>query len=113
MHGYLIAHGDWLVQHGVYLQDDIDELKRILVLRGPVGKDDWFYFPDCCQLAADTFLTPISFHSATVSVLFLPITNVTYASTKPIVLHLLSDHFKRIVYKRGARNITYPPVYQL
>ncbi|CAO3591810.1 unnamed protein product [Absidia cylindrospora] len=29
-------------------------------------------------------------------------------STKPIVLHLQLEHITRIVYKRGARNITPP-----
>jgi hypothetical protein len=113
MHDYLVQYSDWLVELGVHLQDDVEKMKHILQQRGSVGVEHWFYFPDCCQLAANTFLTPISFHSAENSILFLPITNFTYTSTKPIVLHLQFQHFTRIVYKRGARNLTYPTLYPI
>lgn len=108
---YLLTHEDWLEQCGVYSKDDINRMKRILQHQGQATEEFWFYFPDCCQLAADTFRTPISFHSAEASVFFLPITNNKYAKPKPIILHLQFNHFTRIVYKRGARNITYPPIY--
>jgi hypothetical protein len=110
---YLRQNMEWLLLNGVFVPDDIDRMMEVVTYKASpksgevIPRKYWFYYPECCQLAANTFLTPIAFHSELGgSSLFLPITN-----TKPINMHLKNDHFTRIVYKRGARDLTYPSLY--
>jgi hypothetical protein len=54
-----------------YKKDD-----KLLPKRDSVFTQHWVYTPDCCQLAADTFLHPIHFHTSSGATLHLPLTNL-------------------------------------
>lgn len=107
----LLGNKDWYIKNDVYRGDDVTRMVEILEMREKnVASRYWFYTPDCCQLAADTFITPLHFHSTHGAQLYLPMTNTTYASYKPITLHFTGSHITLLVYRRGAR-LTHPLIY--
>jgi hypothetical protein len=107
----LLGNKDWYIQNGVYEEKDVSRMIKILEMRKEnVSTEYWFYTPDCCQLAADTYITPLHFHSIHGAQLYLPMTNTTYTSYKPIPLHLAASHITLLVYRRGVR-LTHPPIY--
>jgi hypothetical protein len=108
----LADHEDWYLANAVYLEEDIKKTKVLLAKTGPVDSEHWFYTPDCCQLAADTYSRPIPFHSPLGAMLYLPFTNNSFSSIIPIVLHLKSAHITLVKYRARSR-ITHPPIYPI
>jgi hypothetical protein len=109
---YLKAHKDWYLAHEVFMNEEIDKMNELLSMRGSVSSQHWFYSPDCCQLAADTFLNPIQFHSPDGAMLYLPFTSTSFFKTKPIILHLQAGHITLIKYKLRSQ-ISHPRIYYI
>jgi hypothetical protein len=89
-----------------------ERLERLLEYSGRCVDDPtlWFVDPDCSQLAADTFRTPIEFHSTTSSTLYLPLTKSTrYTNNRPIALNLYRDHIYLVKMKPRV-NYGYPTI---
>lgn len=112
MLAHLDGRTDWYLSNDVYIDDDIKKMKDILNATGRVGSDLWFSSPDCCQLAADTYLTPICFHSFEGATLFIPMTNTRFATFKPIQLHLQASHISLLTFRPRIR-LTHPPIYYI
>jgi hypothetical protein len=70
----------------------------MLPKRGYIFTWHWFYTPGCCQLAAETFLHPIHFHTSSGAMLCLPLASLSYYKINPIALQLWqADLFKFFV----------------
>jgi hypothetical protein len=85
---------------------DYDKVEKILSHTGGclANQELWFSDPECSQLAADTFETPIEFHGPQSSTLYLPIMRHTkYKSYRPIVLNLHSNHIYYVTMKKGTK----------
>ncbi|SAL99344.1 hypothetical protein [Absidia glauca] len=104
----LMDRQDFYLAHNLF---DFDDLKAIVSYHeaGFVPSTFWFNTIDCAQLAADSFRMPIEIHSDLGSTLYLPLSNTTYQSYKPLVLQLHASHFYLVTMKAGKRN--FPNVY--
>ncbi|SAM05210.1 hypothetical protein [Absidia glauca] len=76
-----------LWKNGVLIDEDIKKMTELPPKRGSVFTQHWFYTPDCCQLAADTFLHPIHFHTSSGAMLYPPLTSLSYYKNNPLALH--------------------------
>jgi hypothetical protein len=91
---------------------DFEHLVQTLSYKGEgsiVPQQYWFSTPDCAQLAADSFRRPIECHTPHGPTLYLPLSNTTYSSYKPLILQLHASHFFLVTIKTGKRNL--PKIY--
>jgi hypothetical protein len=108
----LNAQKEWYLENGVFIDEDIKKMTELLPKRGLVSSQHWFYTPDCCQLAADTFLHPIHFHTSSGAMLYLPLTSLSYFKNNPIALHLQASHITLIKYRQRSQ-VPHPPIYPI
>jgi hypothetical protein len=100
-----------LEERGV-LDEDIKKTTELLLKRGSVFTRYGFYAAVCCQLAADTFLHPIHFHTSSGAMLYLPLTSLFYYKNNPIALQLQASHITMIKYRKRFR-VPHPPIHVL
>jgi hypothetical protein len=74
----LNAQKEWYLKNEVFIDEDIKKITELLPKHGSVSTQHWFYTPDCSQLAADTFIYPIHFHTSSGAILYLPLTRLPY-----------------------------------
>ena len=92
---------------GDYKSYDHSYIQRIL---NPQS-NEWFCYPECAQIAADTFKTPIVFYSADSSTFFpLHITPNNAKRAHPIVLQLMHAHIILVKIKHEP-HIQWPVLY--
>jgi hypothetical protein len=107
----LTAQKEWCLKKGVFIDEDIKNMTEMLPKHGSVFTEHWFYTPDCCQLAADTFLHPIHIHTFSGAMLLcLPLASVSYYKNNPIASHLQASHIILIKYRQRS-HILHPPIY--
>jgi hypothetical protein len=95
-------------EEGVFIDYNIKKRTKLLAKRGLVFTQHWFYTPDCCQLAAGTFLHPIHFHTAS----GLPLTSLSYYKNNSIALHLQARLIILIKYRQRS-HVLHPPIYSI
>jgi hypothetical protein len=92
----LNAQKEWYLKNG----EDIEKMTELIPKRGSFFTQHCFYTPDCCQLAADTFLHPIHFHTSSGVMLYLSLTSLSYYKSNPIAFHLQASHIILIKYDK-------------
>jgi hypothetical protein len=93
-----------------YLGFESSYLLRVLQdMSSPCDRSNWLYTPDCVQLAADAYKTPIAILHAEGSLLHLPL-GVFAVTVVPIGLSLAGEHFKYVKFNTEARSFSWPPV---
>jgi hypothetical protein len=85
---------------------------ELLPKRGSVFTQHWFNTLDCCQLAADTFLHPIHFHTSSGAMICLPLISLSYYKNNPIALHLQASHITMNEYRQRS-HVPHPPIYPI
>jgi hypothetical protein len=108
----LIAQNEWYLKNGMLIDEEIENMTELLPKHGSVFTQHWFYTPDCCQLAADTFLHPLHFPTSSGAMLYLPLTSLPYYKNNPIALHLQAIHIIRIKYRQKS-HVPHPPIYPI
>jgi hypothetical protein len=87
-------------------------MTELLPKRGSVFTRHWFYTSACCELAADTFLHPIHFHTPSGTKLYIPLTSLSCYKINPFALRLQASHIILIKYRQRSHT-PHPLIYPI
>ncbi|KAI8063597.1 hypothetical protein BC940DRAFT_357916 [Gongronella butleri] len=115
---YFTSKEGWYRKMGIFIEQDIVALRAILSATSKdeiANRDNWFTTTDCAQqVAAVTFCIPVEIYNNGHNQLFLPFSNTTFVSFKPVMLHLLylhGDHFYLVTMKGAYPHPPISPLY--
>lgn len=100
---------NWYIDEMGYEEEKLIRVLQDTSVQAP--EDNWFYVPDCAQLAADTFQCPIAFLdlSQGQSSMYLPL-DVFLSDTVPVGILLANRHFQHVRFGIGEKPIPWPPI---